>query len=674
MIRLHRAATSMLDALVRPSASITDAADRRRAAFVSATLATSVPFGVVSTLIRVALDPTYLSAGIVSLFGISVLAILYFVSRTRAHRVAAWLTCIAVVAIAVSVAVRASEGWVFVGYLATAIVLASIVLSPRGTLVIAGIAMLALGGSSLVQPRFADPLFLSTALPFLAIFATMVSLGVVARDGIERDRRAELAASERQFRLAFTTAFDAFAVATNGMVTEATPSFLRLLAPTAELGRPIRDCFPPAARDSLTQALERVQSLELHLGDNCDVTDLEVLITPLGAVDAHRVFVAVRDLTTRRRQERLLAISERAISLGQVTAAVAHEINNPLMFVAANVELLRDPARVALPTAAAPLIADIDAGVDRIKTIVSDLSTLSSSRDNVEMDVDLNEVITLAARMTTRELEAHGHLELDLQALPKLRGNVAKLGQVFVNLIANAARSLPEGRFERNRVTVRTRTSPEGELIATVEDNGSGIPPEVMPRLFTPFFTTRKPGEGTGLGLVISRSIIAAHGGRIEVSSSPEGTTFTIHLPAKTSGEWARPAREQAPPESPATKRLSIVVIDDEPVILRVFRHFLAEHQVFATEDPRAGIEYVRQHAPDLVLCDLTMPAFSGRDVYEVLTREKLISPDHFVIVSGGAVTEEAIDFIRNYPGTVLEKPVNRTTLSSVVAKLTAPR
>ncbi len=652
---------SAFGSLSRPHASITDSAQRRKAAFLSATLAFSVPFGLVSTLARMALDSTYYDSGLVALGGIFALSTIYLLSRTPQVILAGWLACLATIGTAVAIAVSAREGWVLIAYLATAIVLASILLSPRGTISIAVIAILTVLASGSIQPVFAEPLFISAALPFLGIFSMLVTLGVIQRDGIERDRGAELVASEAQFRQAFTVTFDAFAVTRNGTLIECSPTFLSLLTPAAAVGRPVRDCFPEPIRNQIDDALRAAGARELHLGDNGRVTDIEIVTTPIPGRDL--VLFALRDLTDRRKRERTLAASERELSLGQIAASVAHEINNPLMFIAAGVELLAD---AALPSQSRPVLEDVRIGADRIRSIVQDLGVLSSPRESFEGGVDLNQVITLAARMTSRELETHGQLVLELGGLPAIEGSTAKLGQVFVNLIVNAARSLTDGASDLKRVTARTYAR-DGFVVAEVEDTGGGISPEIMPHIFEPFFTTRAPGSGTGLGLAICRSIVAAHGGQMEVKSGAAGSRFTVILPA-TQGQ-KKAALRQVPVPSPVAdiRGLRIVVIDDEPVLLRLFTAFLAGHEVYTAADPAQGLALVRAHAPDLVLCDLTMPGLSGKDVYLTLMREGAVRPGRFAIISGGAINDEAAEFLQAFPGRTLQKPVRRATLEALV-------
>jgi two-component system, NtrC family, sensor kinase len=146
--------------------------------------------------------------------------------------------------------------------------------------------------------------------------------------------------------------------------------------------------------------------------------------------------------------------------------------------------------------------------------------------------MDIHQVIGSALRMVRHQLQGHAHWGLELEPVPQVLGNPARLGQVLVNLLVNALQSFVQSDPQRNRVRIATRGSDTGLVVVEVEDNGRGMAPEVLARLFTPFFTTKPAGEGTGLGLNISQSIIQSMGGRIEVSSTfGQGSTFRLLLP-----------------------------------------------------------------------------------------------------------------------------------------------
>jgi signal transduction histidine kinase len=227
-------------------------------------------------------------------------------------------------------------------------------------------------------------------------------------------------------------------------------------------------------------------------------------------------------------------------SLGQLVAGVAHEINNPIGFVHANLQLLseymdrllrareqgEDTARIR--EAIAKLLARSREGTERVKHIVQDLRTFSRMDQAEVSEADLNEEIDRTLTLMEPRFKDGIEVVRDYdERLPRVRCFAGQLNQVFLNLLMNACDAL-EGR---GRIVVRTRGLGEGVRLE-FEDDGPGIPPEVQDRIFEPFFTTKPVGQGTGLGLSLSHGIIERHGGRMQVSSAPGGgATFVIELP-----------------------------------------------------------------------------------------------------------------------------------------------
>lgn len=262
-----------------------------------------------------------------------------------------------------------------------------------------------------------------------------------------------------------------------------------------------------------------------------------------------------------------LVQAEKMASLGQLAAGVAHEINNPVGFVTSNLNTLHDYIETyhrlidlyaelasSLPEPVLPdqrrllqAIRDLDAeedltyirhdidmlvaesitGLHRVKEIVQGLKSFARI-DEAEMQrADINENIEATLRVIWNELKYHCTVETHLNPLPPIPCYPGKLNQVFMNLLLNAAQAIPD----HGVITIETKASDE-EIIIRIADTGVGIPPENIPKLFTPFFTTKPVGKGTGLGLSISYGIIQQHHGCIEVESTVgEGTAFTIYLP-----------------------------------------------------------------------------------------------------------------------------------------------
>jgi signal transduction histidine kinase len=254
-----------------------------------------------------------------------------------------------------------------------------------------------------------------------------------------------------------------------------------------------------------------------------------------------------QDVTERRRMEAQLAATTRLASLGTLVAGVAHEINNPLGamlasegFVAEEVNRMRADLRAdAAPDphdlarrldGLADALADAQEGGRRVERIVKDLA-LFGRPDAQRRRVRLGTVVDEALRWLPASVATRAALRREDLGAPDVLASEGQLVQVVVNLVANAARAIPDGR--RGDVAVRIGPGGPGMARLEVRDDGVGMTPELVDRIFDPFFTTREVGEGTGLGLAVVHSIVTAHGGNVIVASTPgQGTTVGVELPA----------------------------------------------------------------------------------------------------------------------------------------------
>ncbi|NVJ27088.1 GAF domain-containing protein [Myxococcus sp. AM011] len=255
------------------------------------------------------------------------------------------------------------------------------------------------------------------------------------------------------------------------------------------------------------------------------------------------------DVTDRKAMQAQLVVSDRLAAVGTLAAGVAHEINNPLAFVLSNLSFLsvelQSVARELPPGRTSEMeevLREAMDGAHRVRQIVRDLRTFSRGDDEVATAVNIQAVLESAITMARGELKMRAQIIRDYRDVPPVEGNEGRFGQVFLNLLINAAHAIPEGKPEHNEVRVTLR--PQGErVIIEVQDTGVGMAPDVRARIFDPFFTTKPVGVGTGLGLSICHGIVTGFGGDISVESEPgRGSTFRVSLPV------SQRARELVPP------------------------------------------------------------------------------------------------------------------------------
>jgi len=244
---------------------------------------------------------------------------------------------------------------------------------------------------------------------------------------------------------------------------------------------------------------------------------------------ASSVVVHYRDITEERRLQEELIQQEKMASIGMLASGIAHEINNPIGGIIAISQLIK--RRVDESHELYKDIEEIESAARRCKQIVGDLLNFARPASNgVEELINLNSVIEGLLPLVKAVMKSGGiEIRTDFdKMLPLVRGNRGKLGQVFLNLITNAFHAMDRGGV----LSIRTYRRGD-KVFAEVCDTGCGISKEDLGKVFNPFFTTRPPGEGTGLGLFVSYGIIKSHGGDIAVESCPgKGSIFTVSLPA----------------------------------------------------------------------------------------------------------------------------------------------
>lgn len=387
------------------------------------------------------------------------------------------------------------------------------------------------------------------------------------------------------------------------------------------------------------------------------------------------VFV-FHDVTKEKAGQEQLMISDRMASVGMLAAGVAHEINNPLGAALLNLEstheILKRPPEARDEKELNVSMRDARSAVARVREIVRDLKLFSRHEDDKKDRADVKEALESSLRMAVSEIRHRAGVVKEYGAAPLVCGSESRLGQVFLNLLVNAAQAIPEGNIEGNTIRVAIRTDEAGRAVVEISDSGTGIRPEDIANLFTPFFTTKPPGIGTGLGLPICRRIIAQMGGDIQVESEHgKGTTFRVVLPPAASTSDGRSVRTSTLSAAPgAHRRGRVLVVDDEEMLAAAIRRVLMrQHDVVVTTRALDALEKLRAgETYDVIFSDLMMPQITGMELFERIQKE---FPDHaprVVFLTGGAFTQAARDFLANVPNPTLEKPIDRQSLLSLVS------
>jgi signal transduction histidine kinase/DNA-binding response OmpR family regulator len=397
-----------------------------------------------------------------------------------------------------------------------------------------------------------------------------------------------------------------------------------------------------------------------------------------------RILLYVRDVTDERDREVRRLQSEKLASIGMLAAGVAHEINNPASFVLANLEALAgllqttdgkpqtDPKTgrqlgfSEILFEAMNIVQESKEGMARIHRIVRDLHAFSRVDEGATRLTDVNAAVDSSLTMLRSELRYRAQVERDMRATRRARTSAARLGQVFLNLIMNAAQALASGDPKRNRLYIRSFD--EGDnIIVEVEDNGPGIPTEVLPRIFESFFTTKPPGVGTGLGLPISRDIVRSAGGELTAESVPgRGALFRVRLPAAAPG-LAEPPKTL--PTHKAVHRRRLLAVDDEALLLKAYRRMLnRHHDIETTLGAKEALRIFGQDRNfDVVLCDLQMPGMSGSELFETVKQRWPELAQRFIFITGGACSPEARLFLESPGLASIHKPFQVAELLELI-------
>ena len=465
----------------------------------------------------------------------------------------------------------------------------------------------------------------------------------------------------------------------------ATPGFLRGSHATAEG----LAAFDEAYARARSKADALPYEARLRRRDGAELTArgaLYPLVAEDGAVRAIEGVLA--DVSVEHAARTRLVQADRLSTLGTLAAGVAHEINNPAAFILLGLDmldrLLKGPGvrmEDAAAASAGELVGELRDSIKRIVDIARDLRLFASppAPEGRRAVVDVNRTVESALTLTRGQILERARVVVELEPVPPVLMDDGRLGQVIVNLLVNAAQAIPRTLSGDDSVTIATRsdgTSVEVE----VTDSGLGISEENLPRIWTPFFTTKSADVGTGLGLSISREIVERAGGSIRVESPaerrggvglPRGSRFTITLPAAGRGEAVAPVKSPLPKIS--STRARVLVIEDEPALARALAEELGlVHDVDVAGGGPAALALLATKRFDAVLCDLRMPGTSGEALFSDVEARDPAQAARFVFMTGVGFGADVERFLAAAGRPVLEKPFATGDALEVIAKVIA--
>jgi PAS domain S-box-containing protein len=392
-----------------------------------------------------------------------------------------------------------------------------------------------------------------------------------------------------------------------------------------------------------------------------------------------RLLAVVRDITDRKRAEEELARSQKLESLGVLAGGIAHDFNNILTVVTGNISLAR--MQTTPESGLNRVLRDAEQASFRARDLTQQLLTFSRGGAPIKKVTSIAALLEETIRFTLSGTNIRPEFDIagDLWAAEVDPG---QMSQVFNNLAINAQQAMPAGGTVRVRARNASVSGPDGDarlkpgryLKISVEDHGIGIPAELQPRIFDPYFTTKQ--RGSGLGLTTTYSIINRHGGHIEVDSKVgEGTSFTLHLPA-TEG---KPRRARTARKHPSRSRGRVLIMDDDEAVLAVGAEMLRTLGYTAETacDGNSAImlyeRFMETGAPfDAVILDLTIPGGPGG----LDTLKKLVGMDERVraVVSSGYSSDPVMSDYREHGfAGVVAKPYNIEEMAAVLEAVIRP-
>ncbi|MDR3478330.1 MAG: response regulator [Gammaproteobacteria bacterium] len=537
------------------------------------------------------------------------------------------------------------------------------------------------------------------SLEMLNAIGNQVGIFIVHKQSLEKLKSSlsekevmlrEILAAEGRYRAIMENASCGIVIHTpEGILLESNKQTKKIFGQInlSNLGKTFADFIVPTDQEYVAfqfkklAAQKSIGPIAVHVQhDDRQIIDVEFSSVYVESDNENYIISILNDTTESNRLLSQTLLSDKLATIGTLATGIIHEINNPLIWILNNLSYMKDKIKLLQPAddekknILLKLNETIDEsilGAERIRDIVHDLKGFTRVDQNDLTPVDVNAAVKAAINMAYPQFKNVAKLETSFDKnLPILLLNSNKLQQIFLNLIVNAAQAINKKDYEENVIRVKTCMT-KNQICIDITDTGTGIPPEVLSKIFNPFFTTKPVGVGTGLGLSISHEIIHSIGGDIAVQSILNvGTTFSVHLPLQL--------KMQAPSETASVaiimplKRKKILVIDDEPTLLKVIKQILSKNHDITVSDGRAALRLLVDQGEnfDAMITDVNMPDVSGIDLYRYVANQYPGLEQRIIFVTGGDYTSTATEFLRSIKNPCLEKPFTPAQLHQAVTTI----
>jgi PAS domain S-box-containing protein len=447
------------------------------------------------------------------------------------------------------------------------------------------------------------------------------------------------------------------------------------------LGEWAHEClYDPDEEDKLQQCHETMMAegewkgeLRMRTADGEErIVESRWTLVRDAAGDPKQVLVINTDVTERKRLESQFLRSQRMESIGRLVGGIAHDLGNLLMPITLGVKVLRRRLQQTdekIEKTLSMIQKSAERGGNMVEQVLAFARGVEGERVALQIDAIVEEIEGITDETFPETIDVRTAIADDL---PQVVGDATQIQQVLMNLCVNARDAMPDGgtlSIDVRPVELgeeeaqRTLDAEPGRYVCVrVQDTGTGMPDEVVDKIFEPFFSTKEEGDGTGLGLSTAYSIVQSHDGFIDVASEEgEGTTFWVYLPVSEEGKERRPAPDE-PTAVAAGNGERVLVVDDEAFILETAREALRDggYRVLTAAGGDEALRQVDEHDVDVVITDLRMPEMDGLDLIRTLRARH---PNLPIIAASGMADGRSEEALQAGAHTFLAKPFSEEEL-----------